>query len=252
MTGVTLPLAVLAGVVSFASPCFLPIVPVFVGYLVGSTPSDSGRARRTALSQAAAFVLGFTAVFVMLWASIGLIGYVLGDYRDALRVAGGVVLIVMGLHVAGLIEISLLYRQARLPMPVSSAVGAGAAHGLATGTTSTVSPPSYRRSALFGIAFGAGWTPCIGPILGGVIGMASVSDSVGAGALLLVAYGLGLGIPFLLVAVGANEVSRRLGWLRRHESAVGLVSGTMLALVGFAMITNVFGRLSGLAPAFGL
>ncbi|GAB3139178.1 cytochrome c biogenesis protein CcdA [Micromonospora sonneratiae] len=245
MTGITLPLAVLAGVVSFASPCCLPMVPVFVSYMVGATPEDSPHARRVAFSQALVFVLGFSAVFVALWASIGLIGYVLGDYRDVLRTVGGAVLIVMGLHVAGLIEISALYREVRVP--VRAAGGPSASEPSPAAIT-----PSYRRSALMGVAFGAGWTPCIGPILGGIIGLASVTDSVGQGTALLVAYALGLGIPFILVAIGATEVSRRLGWLRRHHTAVSIVSGVLLILTGFLMITNMFGKLSGLAPNFGL
>lgn len=250
MTGITLPLAVLAGVVSFASPCCLPMVPVFVSYLVGTTPADSPAARRIALSQALVFVLGFSSVFVALWASIGLIGYVLGDYRDILRMVGGAVLIVMGLHVAGLIEISALYRQVRVP------VGAGTDGPTSVGPSPAEVAPSYRRSALLGVAFGAGWTPCIGPILGGIIGLASVTDSVGQGTVLLIAYALGLGIPFILVAIGLAEVSQRLGWLRRHNTAVSIVSGALLIATGFLMVTDLFSRLSGLMPGlmptFGL
>ena len=113
------------------------------------------------------------------------------------------------------------------------------------------STPSYRRSALLGIVFAAGWTPCIGPILGGIIGLASVSASVAEGTVLLVAYAAGLAIPFILVAVGATAVSHRLGWLRDHHTAVSTVTGTMLVLVGFLMITNTFARLSGLFVPFG-
>lgn len=233
MTGVTAPLAVLAGVVSFASPCFLPIVPVFVAYLVGTDAHVSRR--RTALAQALTFVLGFSVVFVGLWASIGLVGYLVGDHRDLLRIAGGIVLVVMGLHVAGLVRLPFLERQLRAPMRVD----AGQA-------------PTYRRSALLGLAFGAGWTPCIGPILGGVLGLATVGESVGQGTALLVAYSVGLGVPFVLVALGATAVSRRLAWLTRHQGAVGAVSGLFLGVTGFLMITDLFSRLAGLAPAFGL
>ncbi|WP_040156123.1 cytochrome c biogenesis CcdA family protein [Mobilicoccus massiliensis] len=242
--GVTFGLALAAGVVAFASPCFLPIVPVYVSYLVGSAPGEAARtaaARRAAVTQSLVFVAGFSAVFVTLWASIGVIGYVMGDFRDVLRVVGGAVLIVMGLHVAGLIRISALFRQVQVP--ASAVMGAG--HG---GIDLAGLTPNYRRSALLGIAFGAGWTPCIGPILGAVIGLASVSGTVLHGAALLLTFSLGLGIPFVLVAAGATEITTRLQWLRRHETAVALASGGLLVVTGFLMITGVFGTLAALAP----
>ena len=107
--------AFLAGIVSFASPCCLPMVPAYVSYIVGTTPADSPNARRVAFKQSLAFVLGFTIVFVALWASLGLVGYLLRDWVPILRVVGGAILIVMGLHVAGLIRISALYRQVSVP-----------------------------------------------------------------------------------------------------------------------------------------
>ena len=116
----------------------------------------------------------------------------------------------MGLHVAGVIDVGVLYREVHLPV---GAMG-GASMGFGTAAPAT---PSYRRSALLGVVFAAGWTPCIGPILGGIIGLASVSASVLEGTVLLVAYAAGLAIPFILVAVGATAVSHRLGWLRDHH-----------------------------------
>lgn len=244
--GITLPLAVLAGLVSFASPCCLPLVPVYVSYMVGAAAPDIPGARRAAFAQALAFVLGFTVVFVALWASVGLVGYVLRDHVGVLRLAGGAALIVMGLHVAGLIRIPALYREVRVP--VGRVLHRPApAPGAAAGT-----PPSYPRSLLLGVAFAAGWTPCVGPILGGIIGLASVSASAGQGTALLIAYAVGLGTPFVLVAVGATEVHRRLGWLRRYHGTVSVLTGAMLVLVGFLMITNLFARLSGQLPSFGL
>ena len=236
-----------AGVVSFASPCCLPLVPAYVGYMVGTSSSVQSPAarRRATFQQALAFVLGFSFVFVVLWASVGLIGYVLRDYVGFLRQLGGAVLVFMGLHVAGVIDISLLYREVHLPiMP-------GGGSPMAFGAAAPASP-SYRRSALLGVVFAAGWTPCIGPILGGIIGLASVSASVVQGTVLLVAYAAGLAVPFVLVAVGATTVSRRLGWFRDHHRAVSLVTGSMLVLVGFLMITNTFARVSGVFAPLGL
>jgi cytochrome c-type biogenesis protein len=237
-------IAFLGGMVSFASPCCLPLVPAYVGYMVGSQPDGGTVRRRAAFSQALAFVLGFSAVFITVWASVGLVGYLLRDYVGLLRQVGGAVLVFMGLHVAGVINVTALYREIHLPVgPIGEAsMGFGQA---------APSTPSYRRSALLGVVFAAGWTPCIGPILGGIIGLASVSASVAEGTVLLVAYAAGLAIPFILVAVGATSVSHRLGWLRDHNRAVSALTGAMLVTVGFLMITNTFARLSGLFAPLG-
>jgi cytochrome c-type biogenesis protein len=112
--------------------------------------------------------------------------------------------------------------------------------------------PSYGRSALLGVVFAAGWTPCIGPILGGIIGLASVSASVLEGTVLLVVFAAGLAVPFVLVAVGATAVSDRLGWFRDHHQLVSIATGAMLIMVGLLMITNTFARLSGLFPQLGI
>jgi cytochrome c-type biogenesis protein len=244
MTIVSIAVAFLAGIVSFASPCCLPLVPAYVSYMVGTTPPGSPTARRVALKQALAFVLGFTVVFVALWASVGLVGYLLKDYIPIMRQVGGAILIVMGLHVAGVIRISALYRQ--FTVPTGRVLGKSDS---GDGTVKVMAP-SYVRSGLLGVVFAAGWTPCIGPILGGIIGLASVNSSVGQGTVLLFAYAFGLGIPFIAVAVGATAVNQRLLWFRRHEAAVSLVTGGMLILIGFLMITNLFIKLSGLLPAF--
>ena len=244
MTGVAILIAFLGGIVSFASPCCLPLVPAYVGYMVGTTPEGVTARRRIALFHALAFVFGFSVVFVAIWASVGLIGYVLRDYVGLLRQLGGAVLVFMGLHVAGLINVSALYREVRLPV--------GPMGGTSMGFGPDASAASYRRSALFGVVFSAGWTPCIGPILGGIIGLATVSASVGEGTVLLAAYAAGLAVPFILVALGATAISDRLGWFRRHHTAVSTVTGATLVLVGFLMITNTFVRLSALFAPFVL
>lgn len=236
MNEVGIPVAFLAGIVSFASPCCLPLVPGYVSYMVVTSPDGSAAPRRTAFLHSLAFVAGFTIVFIAIWASVGLIGYLFRDYVGLLRQLGGAVLIFMGLHVSGLISVSALYREKRLPM------------GSSGEPSERKRAPSYGRSAMLGVIFSAGWTPCIGPILGGIIGLASVSASVAQGSLLLLVYALGLGVPFVLVALGATAVSERLGWFRRHSTAVNLATGAMLVAIGFLMITNTFGRLSGTLP----
>ena len=230
--------AFLGGVVSFASPCCLPLVPAYVGYMVGTATEGPG-ARRRSFFHGLAFTTGFSAVFVAFWASIGLVGYILADHVTLLRQLGGALLVFLGLQVAGVINVTALWRDTR-PMPAFAGRGATAVHAV----------PSYRRSLAFGSVFAAGWSPCIGPILGGIIGLASTAASVGQGTVLLLAYAAGLAIPFLAVALGADWVGRRLTWVGRHHHAVSLVTGAALVVVGMLMITGVLARLSTLATPF--
>ena len=241
---VSLLIAFGAGIISFASPCCLPMVPVYVTYIVGVGPAEQRSSRRVALEQAVAFVLGFTVVFVALWASIGLVGYVLRDYVSLLREVGGAILIVMGLHVAGLISIPALVRDVHLP--------AGRLLQRRDDGTVETRRPNVGRSLLFGVIFAAGWTPCVGPILGGIIGMASLRSSVGQGAVLLIVYALGLGIPFILVALGASTVRNRLAWFVRHDNVVSVVAGVLIIVVGFLMMTNLMVMLPKYLPSFNV
>ncbi|MFV2064321.1 MAG: cytochrome c biogenesis CcdA family protein [Chloroflexota bacterium] len=252
-----LAIAFAGGVVSFASPCCLPLVPAYLSYMVGTT--DGGTDRRLALSHGIAFVVGFSAIFVAFWASIGAIGYVLADNAAIMRQLGGALLIFLGLQVAGIINVKALWRDTRY-MPVMGgavAVGGGSGGGSGgTGIGNTLGgfasgKPSYGRSMLFGTLFAAGWSPCIGPILGGIIGLASVTESVATGTMLLIAYAAGLAVPFLAVALGAGWVSRNLSWVGRHHRGVNVVTGLMLVGLGILMVTNTFSRLAAIATPLG-
>jgi len=282
--GIGLVVAFLAGVVSFASPCCLPLVPAYIGYMVGATGESD---RRRSFFHGLAFVTGFTLVFVAFWASIGAIGYALADNVKYLRMFGGAILIVFGLQVAGVINLRALWRDTR-PMPAFGGSGFGGAmtggnaamtgggasfggnaamangnaamsggtmalggFGAGTGATTAAGTPAYGRSLLFGVVFAAGWSPCIGPILGGIIGLASSTASVAQGTVLLLAYSAGLAVPFLAIAVGATWVARRLGWVGRHHRAVSLVSGAMLVALGVLMVTNTFARLAAFTAPLG-
>ena len=278
--GIGLVVAFLAGVVSFASPCCLPLVPAYIGYMVGATGASD---RRRSFFHGLAFVTGFTLVFVAFWASIGAIGYALADNGKYLRMFGGAILIVFGLQVAGVINLRALWRDTR-PLPAfggsgfggamaggpsfggnaamgggNAAMGGGnaamggfgAGFGAGTGAGTAVVTPGYGRSLLFGVVFAAGWSPCIGPILGGIIGLASSTASVAQGTVLLLAYSAGLAVPFLAIAMGATWVARRLGWVGRHHRAVSLVSGAMLVVLGVLMVTNTFARLAAFTAPFG-
>lgn len=223
-------LALAAGFASFVSPCFLPIVPVFVGQMIGGAPGTVPR--RTAVANALAFVAGFSVVFIALWASVGLIGNVVGQYANVFRTIGGIVLVVMGLHVADLVNIPLFDRFFRGNVTRAAASRTGSA-----------------RAAVMGIVFAAGWTPCIGPILGAVLALASQSSTVWTGAAMMAFYCIGLGAPILAVAVGAADAHERFDWFKRHHAAISVASGAMLIAIGLLMVANLFSRVANLIPA---
>lgn len=245
-------LAFVGGIVSFASPCFLPLLPAYVGYVVGTSAESDRNRRRRGLSHALTFVLGFSLVFVGLWAAIALAGSLLGDAFALVRQAVGAVIVVLGLHVAGVLVLPALARERRLPIGpfargrLASPLAASSDRSVDAGRTA-----GHRRSFVLGVAFAAGWTPCIGPILGGILGVASLNASFVQGTFLLAAYAAGLAVPFLLTALGATAIAARLRRLEAHARAVSLASGGMLVAVGLLMATNTFGRLSGVLGPFG-
>jgi cytochrome c-type biogenesis protein len=244
MTGVLgIGIAFAGGVVSFASPCCLPLIPAYLGYMVGATPVGD---RRRTLLHGLAFTIGFSLVFVAFWASIGVVGYLLAGNARYLRQIGGGLLVLLGLHVAGVINIPLLWRDLRR-LPVMAGSAGVPDRGLLPGPRRT----GYGRSLVFGSLFAAGWSPCIGPILGAIIALASTTESVAQGTLLLVAYSAGLAVPFLAVALGASTVSRHLGWMSRHHLAVSRASGALLVSLGALMVTNLLGRLATFASPLG-
>jgi cytochrome c-type biogenesis protein len=250
-------IAFTGGVVSFASPCCLPLVPAYLSYMVGAT-GDGAAGRRAAFLHGLAFTIGFSLVFVTFWASIGAVGYVLADHKRLLTMAGGALLVFLGLQVAGVINVRALWRDTRM-MPAMGgtlvAAGGPGLGGLSRGSSIVGSPggsPSYGRSLVFGSLFAAGWSPCIGPILGGILALATATASVVQGTVLLIAYAAGLAVPFLAVALGASWVSRRLTWVGRHHHVVSLATGSLLVTVGVLMFTNTLGRLATIGSPFGL
>jgi cytochrome c-type biogenesis protein len=210
------------GVLSFASPCVLPLVPAYVGHLAGRTLDKEGASRARTMLHAVAFVLGFTFVFVLLGSTASLLGSVAYDlFRSTwFRVGAGIVLVVMGLHMTGVLKISALYRDTRFQLRPNPRWG-------------------LASSFLVGLIFAAGWTPCIGPILGGVLLLASQQGTVGQGALLLTAYSLGLGVPFLVTGYALEAATRVIRRLNRHVHAVELVSGGLMITMGLLVMFNV-------------
>ena len=210
-----------AGILSFVSPCVLPLVPAYLVNLAGET-ALSGTDRRRTIAHAVAFVVGFSAVFTLLWVGIALLG---ADFVSWLQRIAGVVLIVLGMHMLGLITIPFLEQATDLRIE-------GGASG-------------YRRSLLIGVAFGAGWTPCIGPYLALILTIL-LNNDVASGAVLLLAYSLGLGVPFLLVAGGFGSVRRALDWVRLHLRAVNAVGGTLVIVMGLLLLSGQLTRLNQL------
>ena len=222
-----------AGALSFASPCVLPLVPAYIGHLAGRSVGkepDAGQRSET-LVHALAFVLGFSAVFIVLGASVGLVGFIVREQLPWLRWVGGAILVVMGLHVSGVLRIPALYRQLRLSFRPSRRFG-------------------VASSFLVGSIFGAGWTPCIGPVLGAILLYASTTQTVGQGALLLTAYSLGLGVPFLIAALALDRVLGFLRRLNRQAQLVEWTSGALLVGMGFVVMFNLIGRLASLFPTW--
>lgn len=213
-----------AGILSFVSPCVLPLVPAYLVNLAGQS-ALSGADRRRTIAHAAVFVAGFSAVFTLLWIGIALLGSLGADFVTWLQRVAGIVLVVLGMHMVGLITIPFLEQATDLRIE---------------GTTS-----GYRRSLLIGVAFGAGWTPCIGPYLALILTILLNSD-VASGAVLLLAYSLGLGVPFLLVAGGLGSVQRALDWVRLHIRAVNAVGGTLVIVMGLLLLSGQLTRLNQL------
>jgi len=219
-----LAIAFAAGILSFLSPCVLPLVPAYLVNLAGET-AVLGTDRRRTIAHAAVFVAGFSAVFTLLWIGIALLGTLGGEFVSWLQRVAGLTLVVLGLHMVGLITIPFLERATDLRIE---------------GETS-----GYRRSLLIGVAFGAGWTPCIGPYLALILTIL-LNNDLAAGAALLLAYSLGLGVPFLLVAGGLGSVRRGLDWVRPHIRAVNAVGGTLVIVMGLLLLSGQLTRLNGL------
>jgi cytochrome c-type biogenesis protein len=252
-TDLTILVALAAGVISFLSPCVLPLVPAYLGQLsaIAVTGSaDGGRPSRwLAMRHALAYVAGFGAVFTLLGITATFAAGPLADYLPALRIVGGLVLIVLGLDLAGLLHAPALQRTWR-------PLDAGAAGSLATATGSTAFGAGDVRPSLgdrlgghvvtsrggwlasfgLGAIFAIGWTPCIGIILGAILTMAATSGTVVQGGLLLVAYTIGLGTPFLLIAAVYDRAPRLMAPLVRHGRTVSLIGGLLVVLIGLAMV----------------
>jgi cytochrome c-type biogenesis protein len=214
-----------AGVLSFLSPCQLAVLPAFVAHL-SDVPTAAKPTRWRTVGRAVGFVGGFSTSFVALGASVGLFGYLLYDALPHLRQLGGAIVILFGLHQLGVVRLPLLYREARLSAPKPAG--------------------GYFASWLLGVVFGFGWTPCIGPTLGGILLLASATQTVSQGAALLAVYSAGLGLPYIAVAFALASTSRKLPLIGRHARLVTMASGALLCTLGLPPMLDRFSLLAGL------
>jgi cytochrome c-type biogenesis protein len=226
--------AFVAGLLSFLSPCVLPLVPSYVGFITGMTlPEVSGR-RRAAFLHAVLFVAGFSLVFVLLGASATALGRALNYYQVWLQRVGGVLIIIFGFLCLGVFKVGILNQERRVHLDHK--------------------PVGYLGSALVGVAFGAGWTPCIGPVLGAILGLAATTSDVTRGMQLLAVYSAGLALPFLIAAVAVESFLDWFQGFRRYLPWVMRLSGLILIVVGILLVTGEFTRLAGwlqgLTPEF--
>jgi cytochrome c-type biogenesis protein len=220
---VTIFAAFLAGLLSFISPCVLPLIPVYLGYLSGSTiVGDQPPPRRLVFTHALLFVAGFTFVFVVLFGvPVGFLGGALGEFSRYLVWVGGLLLVLFGLHTMGIITIPIFNVQKKLEYGHEQA-------------------PGYARSAIVGMTFAAGWTPCIGPLLGAILTLSIQGQNVGLSMFYLLVYSMGLAIPFLVTAWGLSAATNRLRSLNRYMGLIERVSGAFILIIGVLLLTNTF------------
>jgi cytochrome c-type biogenesis protein len=219
---VTLPAAAAAGLLSFLSPCVLPLVPPYLTFIAGTTIEDVAherlsRARRDVFLAAVLFVLGFSTVFVALGATASVFGQLLHQHLRLLSLLAGIAIVLMGLHFLGVFRLAILYREKRIEVE---------------------KPLGLWGAYVLGLAFAFGWTPCIGPILAAIIAVAASEATVGRGAVLLAVYSLGLGIPFLLAAVAIEPFLGFIKKFRAHFPLVERIVGVLLVATGIAFLTG--------------
>lgn len=235
---VTVGLAFLAGLASFLSPCVLALVPAYIGYLGGRTVTAGGQVttdRWSTFSHGVAFVIGFSAVFILLGAAASVVGALLYDLRIWIARIGGVVVIIFGLHTMGVITIPFLDYDTRRQVNPDPRLG-------------------YLSSGLMGVFFSAGWAPCVGPVLGAVLTLALNSAQLQLGVILLTAYSAGLAIPFLIAALGIGKFAQIMRRYSRAIQYLAIGTGVLLVILGVMLLTGTLERLAqfGFFVDFGL
>jgi len=221
-----------AGLFTFASPCVLPLIPVYISFITGVSVTELEEKTRSELLKtfmsAVFFVLGFCFIFVMLGASASYLGNLVGTHRGFIKWIGGIVVIIFGIHLTGLFRLKILYREKRFDINISR-----------------IAKTDFS-SFFVGMAFAVGWTPCVGPILSSILILASAQGTVYKGMLLLFLYSLGLGIPFLVTAVFINQALRMFSRIKKYFGFIEIASGAVLVLVGALILSDNFKVFSAL------
>jgi cytochrome c-type biogenesis protein len=234
MKDISIPMAFLAGLLSFLSPCVLPLLPSYVSFITGvsfeqlTSEKDRKRIRFLTITNSFAFVAGFSAVFISLGASSSFFGQLLYRYQEWIRIVGGILVIIFGLFISGIIKLDLFLKEKRLHL-----------HG---------KPAGYLGSFLVGMTFAAAWSPCIGPILGTILLYAASEGSTSYGLKLLSVYSLGLGLPFFLSSLALNTFLSYSKVLYRFMRAIMLSSGLLLIIFGIMLLSNKVREISRLFP----
>lgn len=229
--------AFLGGVLSFLSPCVLPLIPSYLSFITGMSfddfqKGDKKKVRRLTLINSSAFILGFSTVFILLGVFSSVVGKFLAVYYDQIRIGGGVLIIILGLYVMGILKLNFLQYEKRVHLHSK--------------------PKGHFGSFVVGLTFGAGWTPCIGPILGSILLIASTSGSALKGFWLLLVYSLGLAVPFLVTALTINTFLSHFASIQKYMRLIMILSGLLLISFGVIMLTDNLPMLLNIAPDLGL
>jgi cytochrome c-type biogenesis protein len=229
--------AFLGGVLSFLSPCVLPLIPSYVSFITGISfddfkSGDRARIRKLTIINSSSFVLGFSTVFILLGVSSSFVGKLFAVYYDQIRIVGGIIIIIFGLYVMGILKLNFLASDKRIHLQSK--------------------PRGHFGSFVVGLTFGAGWTPCIGPILGSILLIASTTGSAMQGFYLLLIYSLGLAIPFIVTSLAINSFLGHFSAIQKYMRLIMIISGLLLISFGVILLTDKVYLLLSIAPDLGI
>jgi cytochrome c-type biogenesis protein len=229
MTGtenVTVIVAFSAGLITFLSPCILPIFPSYLAYITGisidelSHEKNSRRARKTVITNSLLFILGFSIIFVLMGISATFIGRFLSENIRWIEIFGGIIVIILGLHFAGIFRLKFLDHEKRIHLQEK--------------------PLGFLGTVFVGMAFGAGWTPCVGPMLGAILAVAASTQDIFKGVIILISYSVGLGIPFFISALLVHKFFAHFGKINKYFKIISMIGGGLLIIIGLLLITGYF------------